>query len=52
MFFFGSCPVTVLAVPIQDEFERNQAGNRPGVFPQWKDTPPVHQDLFPNSYCI
>jgi hypothetical protein len=48
IFFLGFFPITVLAVPIQDEFERNQAGNRPGVFPQWKDTPPVHQDLFPN----
>ena len=48
IFFLGFLPLNVLAVPIQDEFERNQAGNRPGVFPQWKDTPPVHQDLFPN----
>ena len=48
MLFLWFFPVTVIAVPVQDEFERNQAGNRPGVFPQWKDTPPVHQDLFPN----
>ena len=41
-------PLTVLAVPIQDEFDRNQAGNRPGVFPQWQGTPPVNQDLYPN----
>ena len=48
MLFLGFSPITVLAVPIQDEFERNQAENRPGVFPQWKGTPPVHQDLSPN----
>ena len=41
-------PITVLAVPIQDEFDRNQAGNHPGVFPKWKGTPPVDQDLYPN----
>lgn len=41
-------PVTVLAVPVEDEFDRNQAGNHPGVFPKWKGTPPVHQDLQPN----
>ena len=48
MLFLGFSPITVLAVPIQDEFERNQAENRPGVFPQWKGTPPVNQDLSPN----
>ena len=41
-------PITVLAVPIQDEFDRNQAGNHPGVFPKWQGTPPVNQDLYPN----
>lgn len=41
-------PNTVLAVPIQDEFDRNQAGNHPGVFPKWQGTPPVNQDLNPN----
>ncbi len=41
-------PITVLAVPFQDEFDRNQAGNRPGVFPKWQGTPPVNQDLQPN----
>ena len=50
--FFVFClvlfPVAVLAVPIQDEFERNQAGNHPGVFPQWEGTPPMHKDLYPN----
>lgn len=41
-------PITVLAVPIQDEFDRNQAGNHPGVFPKWQGSPPVNQDLYPN----
>ncbi len=41
-------PITVLAVPIEDEFDRNQAGNRPGVFPKWQGTPPVFKDLHPN----
>ncbi len=40
-------PITVLAVPFQDEFDRNQAGNHPGVFPKWQGTPPVNQDLRP-----
>ncbi len=49
LVFFGVLfPITVLAVPIQDEFERNQAGNNPGVFPKWKGTPPVNKDLYPN----
>lgn len=41
------CP-GVSAVPIQDEFDKNQAGNHPGVFPRWQGTPPVNQDLYPN----
>ena len=41
-------PFTVLALPIQDEFDRNQAGNYPGVFPKWQGAPPVNQDLYPN----
>ena len=41
-------PIAVHAVPIQDEFDRNQAGNDPGVFPRWKGTPPLDQDLYPN----
>ena len=41
-------PITVLAVPIQDEFDRNQAGNNPGVFPSWKGIPPINHDLYPN----
>lgn len=49
LVFFGVLvPITVLAVPIQDEFERNQAGNNPGVFPKWKGTPPVNKDIYPN----
>jgi hypothetical protein len=42
------CPMGVSAVPIQDEFDKNQAGNHPGVFPRWQGTPPVNQDLYPN----
>jgi hypothetical protein len=42
------CPMGVSAVPIQDEFDKNQAGNHPGVFPRWQGTPPVDQDLYPN----
>lgn len=42
------CPMSVSAVPIQDEFDKNQAGNHPGVFPRWQGTPPVNQDLYPN----
>jgi len=41
-------PVTAMAVPVEDEFDRNQAGNRPGVFPKWQGTPPVNHDLQPN----
>jgi hypothetical protein len=41
-------PFSAFSVPIEDEFDRNQAGNRPGVFPKWKGTPPLDQDLFPN----
>jgi hypothetical protein len=48
MFLGILFPVTVLAVPIQDEFDRNQAGNNSGVFPKWKGKPPVNQDLYPN----
>ncbi len=49
LVFFGVLfPITVLAVPIQDEFDRNQAGNNPGVFPKWKGTPPLNKDLYPN----
>lgn len=40
--------MSVSAVPIQDEFDKNQAGNHPGVFPRWQGTPPVNQDLYPN----
>jgi hypothetical protein len=48
MCFGVFLPTTSLAVPIQDEFDRNQAGNRPGVFPQWENANPVYQDLYPN----
>lgn len=41
-------PIFALSVPIEDSFDRNQAGNRPGVFPKWEGTPPVDPDLFPN----
>jgi len=41
-------PVSALSVPIEDEFDRNQAGNQTGVFPKWKGTQPLNQDLFPN----
>ncbi len=41
-------PITVFAVPIQDEFERNQAGNYPGVFQKWEGTSPVNKDFYPN----
>ena len=41
-------PITVIAVPIQDELDRNQAGNHPGVYPEWQGTPPVYKDLHPN----
>ncbi len=41
-------PIAAMAVPVEDEFDRNQAGNRPGVFPKWQGTPPVNQDLYPN----
>ncbi len=41
-------PVSALSVPVEDEFDRNQAGNHPGVFPKWEGTPPLNPDLFPN----
>ncbi|MBT6899570.1 MAG: hypothetical protein HOA32_01020 [Nitrospina sp.] len=41
-------PVSALSVPVEDKFDRNQAGNHPGVFPKWEGTPPLNQDLFPN----
>lgn len=41
-------PIATMAVPVEDEFDRNQAGNRSGVFPKWQGTPPVNQDLHPN----
>ncbi len=41
-------PVATLSVPIEYEFDRNQAGNHPGVFPKWEGVPPLNQDLFPN----
>ena len=41
-------PVSALSVPMEDMFERNQAGNRLGVFPKWEGTPPLEPDLFPN----
>ncbi len=41
-------PVSALSVPVEDEFDRNQAGNHPGVFPKWEGTPPLNLDLYPN----
>ncbi len=41
-------PITVLAVPFQDELDKNQVGNRPWVLPKWQGTPPVNQDLQPS----
>ncbi len=41
-------PVSALSVPVEDKFDRNQAGNHPGVFPKWEGTPPLNLDLYPN----
>ncbi len=41
-------PVSVMSVPIEDMFDRNQAGNRSGVFPKWEGTSPLEPDLFPH----
>jgi hypothetical protein len=41
-------PVSAFSVPIEDGFDRNQAGNRSGVFPKWEGTPPLNSDLYPN----
>ena len=41
-------PISALSAPVEDEFDRNQAGNHPGVFPKWEGMPPLNQDLYPN----
>jgi hypothetical protein len=41
-------PVSAFSVPVEDQFDRNQAGNHPGVFPKWEGTPPLNPDLYPN----
>jgi len=41
-------PISALSVPVEDSFDRNQAGNHPGVFPKWEGTPPLNPDLYPN----
>jgi hypothetical protein len=41
-------PISAMSVPVEDMFDRNQAGNRTGVFPKWEGTPPLEQDLFPH----
>lgn len=41
-------PITVLAVPFQDELDKNQVGNRPWVLPKRQGTPPVNQYIQPS----
>jgi hypothetical protein len=41
-------PISAFSVPVEDQFDRNQAGNHPGVFPKWEGTPPLNPDLYPN----
>jgi hypothetical protein len=41
-------PGSAFSVPVEDRFEKNQAGNYPGVFPKWEGTPPLNPDLYPN----
>ena len=49
LVFWGiMSPVSALSVPVEDVFDRNQAGNHPGVFPKWEGTPPLNPDLYPN----
>ena len=49
LVFWGiMSPVSALSVPVEDVFDRNQAGNHPGVFLKWEGTPPLNPDLFPN----
>ena len=41
-------PASAGAFPVEDAFDRNQAGNRTGVFPKWEGGRPLNRDLYPN----
>ena len=48
LFLVFLLPVVGGSVPIEDPFDRNKAGNHPGVFQKWEGTPPLNHSLQPN----